>query len=58
MSKGVHNMFKATAASPGIAIGKALVYTEEELNISKTTVEDIDQEIKRFENAIETTKHN
>lgn len=56
MSKGVHNMFKATAASPGIAIGKALVYTEEELNISKTTVEDIDQEIKRFENAIETTK--
>lgn len=56
MSKGVHNMFKATAASPGIAIGKALVYTDEELNINKSVIDNIDEEIQKFEKTIEITK--
>lgn len=49
-------MFKATAASPGIAIGKALVYIEEELNIEKNTIDDIEREQERFQEAIEVTK--
>lgn len=56
MNKGGLNMFKATAASPGIAIGKALVYIEEELNIEKNTIDDIEREQERFQEAIEVTK--
>jgi len=57
MNKGGHNMFKATAASPGIAIGKALVYIEEELNIEKNIIDNIVEEKEKFHKAIEVTKH-
>ncbi|MCC5910234.1 MAG: phosphoenolpyruvate--protein phosphotransferase [Clostridiaceae bacterium] len=49
-------MFKGTGASPGIAVGKALVYEEQELNISKENIEDINLEQTQFQEAIKKTK--
>ncbi|MBN2079147.1 MAG: phosphoenolpyruvate--protein phosphotransferase [Spirochaetes bacterium] len=49
---------KGTIASPGIRIGKAYVYLGESLIIPKYSIadEEIDQEIERFERAVDETK--
>lgn len=49
---------KGTIASPGIRIGKAYVYLGESLIIPKYNIADdeIDQEIERFERAVDETK--
>jgi len=49
-------MFKGTGASPGIALGKALVIEHKELNIERNTINDIEKEVKRFEDAISKSK--
>ena len=51
-------MFKGIAASPGIEIGKAYLLKEEQVIIDKAGVQDekIELEIKRLENAVETSK--
>ena len=49
-------MFRGIGASPGIAIGRALVYKEEELKIEKIFVEDIEAEGNKLCNALELTK--
>lgn len=49
-------MFKGIGASPGIALGRALVIKQSELNIEKNTITDIDCEVKRFEDAISKSK--
>ncbi|SES96890.1 phosphoenolpyruvate--protein phosphotransferase [Natronincola peptidivorans] len=49
-------MFRGIGASPGIAIGKALVYKKEVLNIEKRKIENAEKEQERFQNAIESTK--
>ena len=40
-------MYKGTGASPGIALGKALVIEHSELVIEKKTIENIDKEIQK-----------
>ncbi len=49
-------MFKGTAASPGIAIGKALVYKDVDLNIDKLDISEVENENKKLHDAIEKTK--
>jgi len=51
-------MFKGIEASPGIEIGKAYLLKEEQVIIDKAGVQDekIELEIKRLENAVETSK--
>ncbi|QUH20125.1 phosphoenolpyruvate--protein phosphotransferase [Alkaliphilus sp. B6464] len=49
-------MFKGTAASPGIAIGKALVYKDVDLNIDKLNILEVENENKKLHDAIEKTK--
>ena len=49
-------MFKGTAASPGIAIGKALVYKDVDLNIDKLNISEVENENKKLHDAIEKTK--
>ena len=39
-------MYKGTGASPGIALGKALLIEHSELVIEKKTIENIDEEIQ------------
>ncbi|RKD23635.1 phosphotransferase system, enzyme I, PtsI [Caminicella sporogenes DSM 14501] len=45
-----------TGASPGIAFGKALVIKNEELVIEKKSIENIEDEKKRFERAVQESK--
>ncbi|MDK2918142.1 MAG: phosphoenolpyruvate-protein phosphotransferase system enzyme [Candidatus Petromonas sp.] len=45
-----------TGASPGIAVGKALVIKNEELVIEKKNIENIEEEKNRFEKAVEESK--
>ena len=51
-------MLKGVAASPGIAIGKAYLYTKEkaEINVDKIDESEVDKQINRFENALELTQ--
>ncbi|ABR47465.1 phosphoenolpyruvate-protein phosphotransferase [Alkaliphilus metalliredigens QYMF] len=49
-------MFKGTGASPGIAIGRALVYQEQELNIKKESVEGLEKELDKFQSSIKKSK--
>ena len=49
-------MFKGTGASPGIALGKALVLKHSELNIETKNITDVDSEVKRLEDAISKSK--
>jgi phosphotransferase system enzyme I (PtsI) len=49
-------MFLGTAASPGIAIGRARLMTQNEFVIHKATVQNADVEINRLRAAIEMSK--
>lgn len=49
-------MFKGTAASPGIAIGKALVYKDVDLNIDKLNISEVENENKKLHDAIEKAR--
>jgi len=51
-------MLKGIAASPGISIGEALIYSKQELKIEniKINVCEVEDEIKRFEKAKDETK--
>lgn len=49
-------MYKGTGASPGIALGKALVIEHSELVIEKKNIENIDNEIQKLENAVKLSK--
>ena len=49
-------MDKGTGASPGIALGKALVIEHSELVIEKKTIENIDKEIQKLESAVKVSK--
>ncbi len=49
-------MYKGTGASPGIALGKALVIEHNELVIEKNTISNINEEIQKLENAVKVSK--
>jgi phosphotransferase system enzyme I (PtsI) len=49
-------MFKGISASPGVAIGKALVYKVEALNIIKSSILNIDDELERLQSSVEASK--
>ena len=49
-------MYKGTGASPGIALGRALVIEHSELVIEKKTIENIDKEIQKLESAVKVSK--
>ena len=49
-------MYKGTGASPGIALGKALVIEHNELVIEKKTIDNIDEEIQKLESAVKVSK--
>ncbi len=49
-------MIKGTSASPGIAIGKALLIDHGELNIEKRNIDNIELEEKKFLKAIDQSK--
>ena len=49
-------MYKGTGASPGIALGRALVIENSELVIEKKTIENIDEEIQKLESAVKVSK--
>ena len=49
-------MYKGTGASPGIALGRALVIEHSELVIEKKTIENIDEEIQKLESAVKVSK--
>lgn len=49
-------MMKGIGASPGIAIGKALVVEEKEIVIEKKAITDIDAEVKKLNDAVEVSK--
>jgi phosphotransferase system enzyme I (PtsI) len=44
------------AASDGIAIAPAYLLTEPDLSFTKTTVDDVDSEVARYQNAVATAK--
>ena len=45
-------MYKGTGASPGIALGKALVIEHSELVIERKSIENVDIEIEKLQNAL------
>jgi phosphotransferase system enzyme I (PtsI) len=49
-------MFKGISASPGVAIGKALVYKVEALNIMKSSILNIDDELEKLQSSVEDSK--
>ncbi|EPZ60361.1 phosphoenolpyruvate-protein phosphotransferase [[Clostridium] sordellii ATCC 9714] len=49
-------MYKGTGASPGIALGNALVIEHSELNIEKKNIENIEVEIEKLQSAVETSR--
>ena len=49
-------VFKGTGASPGIALGKALIVEHSELVIEKKSIENVDIEIKRLHDAVKNIK--
>lgn len=49
-------MYKGTGASPGIALGKALVIEHSELVIEKKSIDNIEEEIQKLENAVKVSK--
>ncbi|CEQ24378.1 phosphoenolpyruvate-protein phosphotransferase [[Clostridium] sordellii] len=49
-------MYKGTGASPGIALGNALVIEHSELNIEKKNIENVEAEIEKLQSAVETSK--
>jgi phosphoenolpyruvate-protein kinase (PTS system EI component) len=49
-------MYKGTGASPGIALGKALVIEHSELVIERKSIENVDIEIEKLQNALDIVK--
>ena len=49
-------VLKGTGASPGVAIGKALVIEHSELSIEKKYIDNIEEEIQKLENAVKISK--
>lgn len=49
-------MYKGTGASPGVALGKALVIEHSELNIEKKNIENVDTEVEKLQAAVEESK--
>ena len=49
-------MYKGTGASPGIAIGKALVLEHSEINIERKTIENVEAEVEKLQAAIEKSR--
>lgn len=49
-------MYKGTGASPGIALGNALVIEHSELNIEKKNIENVEAEIEKLQSAVETSR--
>ncbi|SHJ41906.1 phosphoenolpyruvate--protein phosphotransferase [Geosporobacter subterraneus DSM 17957] len=49
-------MFKGIAASPGIAVGKALVLKKENIIIERKKVDDLDKEKSRFQEAVKVSR--
>lgn len=49
-------MYKGTGASPGVALGKALVIEHSELNIEKKNIENVESEVEKLQAAVEESK--
>lgn len=49
-------MYKGTGASPGVALGKALVIEHSELNIEKKNIENVETEVEKLQAAVEESK--
>lgn len=49
-------MYKGTGASPGIALGKALVIEHSELNIEKKNIENTEVEVEKLQSAVEKSR--
>ena len=49
-------MYKGTAASPGIALGKALVIEHSELNIEKKNIKNVEVEVQKLQSAVEKSR--
>ena len=49
-------MYKGTGASPGIALGKALVIEHSELVIEKKSIDNIEEEVQKLQNAVKVSK--
>ena len=49
-------MYKGTGASPGIALGKALIIEHSELVIEKRNINNIEEEIQKLESAVKISK--
>lgn len=49
-------MYKGTGASPGVALGKALVIEHSELNIEKKSIENVEAEVEKLQVAVEQSK--
>ena len=47
---------KGIAASQGISFAKAYIFVEPDLTVKEVKVQDVDTEVKRFEDAIEISK--
>lgn len=55
--KNSSNWIKGIPASPGIFIGKAYIYTKEKLEIKHGEVNDVDEAIKSFKEAIQRSSY-
>ena len=49
-------MYKGTGASPGIALGKALVLEHSEINIERKTIENVEAEVEKLQASIEKSR--
>lgn len=49
-------MYKGIGASPGVALGKALVIEHSELNIEKKSIENVGAEVEKLQAAVEQSK--
>ena len=49
-------MYKGTGASPGIALGKALVIEHSELVIEKRAIDNIEEEVQKLQNVVKVSK--
>ena len=49
-------MYKGTGASPGIALGKALVLEHSEMNIERRTIENVEAEVEKLQVSIEKSR--
>lgn len=47
---------KGIGASPGIALGNALVIEHKELEVKKQNIKDVDEEVRKLQNAVELSK--